>query len=133
MAPFLTAADIASCQADQLDSMWDTCIIRDPDTWVDEQLTEGAVAWTYLGQQEIPCRVAIDDTQPHGVVVGEQDLTVVRLIITMPTTVCPTTNQVVTIVSTVIDPHMAGHRFDVAYSDFATYLTARRVHCIDHR
>lgn len=129
----ITPDDIAACQADQLDAMWDRCTIRQPDSWTNEVLTEGAVAWQWNGGDEIPCRVAVDDTQPRTVVAGGQDLTVVRLVITLPVPVCPITDQVITVVSSLVDPTLAGRRFDVTSSDPSTYVTARRVHCIEHK
>mgnify|MGYP000914531404 CR=1 FL=1 len=129
----ITPDDLADCQEDQLSAMWDRCIIRQPDSWQGEVLTEGPVAWSWLGHDEIPCRVAIDDTQPRLVAAGDQDLTVVRLVVTLPVAVCPTTNQVLTVVSSAQDPHMVGRRFDVTSSDVATFVTARRTHCIEHR
>lgn len=129
----ITPDDLAGCQDDQLSAMWDRCVIRQPDSWVGEVLSEGAVAWNWRGDDEIPCRIAVDDTQPDTVVAGGEPLTVVRLVVTLPTAICPFTDQVVTVLSSLVDPHLAGRRFDVTSSDVATFLTARRVHCIEHR
>lgn len=129
----ITPDDLAACQDDQLGAMWDRCIIRDADTYVGEVLTAGPVAWSYLGHDEIPCRVAVDDTQARIIPAGDQDLTVVRIIVTLPIVIVPVTNQVITIVSALIDPGLAGRRFDVTYNDFSTFITARRTHCIEHK
>lgn len=128
----LTTAELIEAQELQLAAMPDRCVIRDPDVWVGEALTEGPVAWTYLGQDEIPCRIAVDDTQSRIVVAGEQDLTVVRLVVTLPIPVCPTSKQVVTVTAST-DPALTGRRFDVTSSDVSTYVTARRTHCIEHK
>ena len=128
----ITPEDLAGCQQDQLGAMWDRCVIRQPDSWLDEVLTEGAVAWTWQGQSEIPCRVAIDDTQPRATIIGGETVILTTLVVTMPVQVCPTEDQVVTILTGAIDPHLAGQRFDVKTSDPSTFLTARRVRCVRH-
>lgn len=128
----ITPADVAACQADQLSAMWDRCIIRHPDSWAGEVRTEGAIAWSYLGLDEIPCRVTVDNTQPRTVTVGGETMLVTSLIITLPVAVAPVEGQVITVLSAAMDPALVGGRFDVQGSDVSTFVTARRVRCIQH-
>ena len=129
----ITIDDLADCQADQLSAMWDRCIIREKDSWAGEVLTPGPVAWRYQAQDAIPCRVAPADNQATTIVAGDQDLTVTRLVVTLPVDVSPVTDQVITVTACVADPLLVGRRFDVTHSDFSTFLTARRTHCTEHR
>jgi hypothetical protein len=129
----ITPDDLADCQEDQLSAMWDRCIIRQPDSWQDEILAEGTVAWKWLGHDEIPCRVAVDDTQPRTVVIGGETVMVTNIVVTVPVSICPTDGQVITILSSLADPHLAGSRFDVKKAEPSTFLTARRVRCMEHR
>lgn len=128
----ITPDDIAACQADQLTAMWDRCVIRQADSWVGETLTEGVIAWQWDNADQIPCRVAADDTQPRLAVVGGETVINTTLIVTLPVAICPTENQVITVIAAAIDPGLAGRRFDVKTFDPSTFATARRVRCTEH-
>lgn len=128
----ITPADIAACQDDQLSAMWDRCTIRNPDGWEGEVKVEGAIAWQWNGEDQIPCRIAVDNTQPRTVVIGGEAVMVTHLIVTLPVSIFPVENQIITVTSSVTDPSLAGAEFDVLAADPATFATARRVRCIRH-
>ena len=126
------AAALPELRAQALSMMTDRCIIREPDAWPDEVLTEGTVAWMYAGTEQLPCRIKTTDTMPQTVTVGGQTVPTLRLRVSLPIEIVPVKDQVVTIISAVSDPALAGRRFDVQISEVGSQLTARRVWCQEH-
>jgi len=110
--------------------MWDRCEIRGADSWVGETRQPGQIAWSYLGLDAIPCRVTVDGNQPRTAMVGGQEVTLSRLVVKLPLAVCPTEDQILTILSAATDPSLIGRRFDVGTADVATYQ--RRVSCTEN-
>ena len=128
----ITAQDLAMCQNTQLDAMLDRCVIRNADSWDGEVRVPGAVVWQWNGQDEIPCRIARENSaQPDTTTVGGEDVLVTRIVVTVPVAIQPIEGQVITVVSSLMDS--AGAVFDVVRADPGTFLTARRVHCIEHK
>jgi hypothetical protein len=128
----ITAA-LPELQSAALSRMTDRCIIREPDSWVGEVLTAGAVAWQYAGVDEIPCRIKMDNTEPKTVVVGGEVETIVRLTVALPLEVCPVVGQIITVVWSAQDPSLVGRMFDVLAAGVGSQVTARRVSCQEHR
>ena len=126
------AAALPELRAHALSMMTDRCIIREPDAWPDEVLTEGTVAWMYAGTEQLPCRIKTTDTMPQTVTVGGQTVPTLRLRVSLPIEIVPVKDQVVTIISAAADPALAGRRFDVQISEVGSQLTARRVWCQEH-
>ena len=110
--------------------MWDSCEIRAADSWVGETRQPGAIAWSYLGEDAIPCRVTVDGNQPRSAIIGGQEVTLSRLVVKLSLDVRPTENQVLTVLSAATDPSLVGRRFDVGTADVATYQ--RRVSCTEN-
>ena len=127
----LTPEDIAGCQTDQLAALWDRCTIRQPDSWAGETRTEGAIGWTWLNDPLIPCRVATVNTQPATIPAGGETVMLTRIMVTLPPGVCPTEDQVITITTASIDGSLVGRRFVVRHAEPSTFLTARRVACVE--
>lgn len=107
----------------------DRCVIREPDSWAGETLTEGGIAWQYGGLDEIPCRIQVDESQPLTTAVGGQEMQATRLIIALPIGIEPTDKQVITIAAATSDPSLVGLRYDVQAHESTTYTTDRRVRC----
>lgn len=126
-------AALPELRAQALSLMVDRCVIREPDSWAGEVLTEGDVAWQHAGSDEIPCRIRMDNTEPKTVVVGGEVQTIVRLTVSLPMDVCPVVDQIITVVSSVQDASLAGRRFDVLAAGVGSHVTARRVSCQEHR
>lgn len=120
-------------RAEALSVMRDRCVIREPDAWAGETRTEGPIAWHYEGSDQIPCRVRVDDQQPRWDTVGGERTILLEIAILVPIDVCPTKNQVVTVVSAEHDPHTVGLRFDVVAASLRTHAAKRRVTCVEHR
>lgn len=108
--------------------MTDRCTIREEDSWVSEQLSEGAVV-----ASGVPCRVKVDNTEPRTVVVGDEVTHITRLTVSMPMTYNPQVGQVITMTSSVFDGSLIGRRFDVLDSGSGSQVTARRVSCREHK
>lgn len=119
------------CQNTQLDAMPDRCVIRNADSWDGEVRVPGTVGWRWNGQDEIPCRVARENSASDTTTVGGEDVLVTRIVVTVPVAIRPIEGQVITVVSSPMDS--VGAVFDVVRSDPGTFLTARRVHCIEHK
>lgn len=112
--------------------MTDRCVIREPDAWIGEAFTEGPVAWRHEDEDEIPCRIKIDGYQPQETTVGGEGRQLMRLTVSLPVDICPTKDQVITVVVAKADLSLVGRRFDVLLGNIGSQITARRVSCLEH-
>lgn len=108
--------------------MMDRCTIREADSWISEELTEGAVV-----AENVPCRIKVDNTEPRTVVVGGEVTHITRLTVSMPTTYRPLVGHVITVDSSVFDSSLPGRRFDVIDAEYGSQVTSRRMSCQEHK
>lgn len=119
------AAALPELRAAALSRMTERCIIREADSWPDEVLTPGAVAFTYAGSNEIPCRVKDQNVAPAIMVVGGEQRPAISITVCLPVELHPLAGQVITIVS-------SGRRLDVKAAEIGDQVVERRVRCEEH-